>query len=233
MADSPIVVLISANAEWQPVIEFYGHPPVKETPFGGCFTIRDEGRKIIFVKSGWGKISAAASTQYSIMKFHPSLLINLGTCGGIAGKTRQGDILLVDETLVYDIIERMGDSNEAVQFYTARLDLSFLREPFPLPVIRGRLLSADQDIDPLLVPMLISRHQAIASDWESGAIAWTAQRNRTRCLILRGVTDVVSPQGGEIYNGIESFQQRADEEMHRLLNSLPGWVRCIDMQKLD
>ena len=41
----------------------------------------------------------------------------------------------------------------------------------------------------------------MALDWESGAIAWVAARNQTRCLILRGVTDLVGEAGDEAYDG--------------------------------
>lgn len=229
--DQPVVILISANSEWQPVLENFQQPALQQTPFGGFFSLKQGNFDLVFMKSGWGKISAAASTQYSILKFEPKLVINLGTCGGLAGQIQRGEILLVEKTLIYDLHERMGDPDEAVRFYSTSLDLSFLSEPFPIPVHRGQLLSADQDIDPEKVPWLISKYHAVAADWESGAIAWTAQQNHVPCLILRGVTDLVSLQKGEIYNGIEAFQQRADEMMKTLLRSLPAWLDCVDLTK--
>lgn len=232
MNNSPFVVLVSANAEWQSALGYYGHPDLRQTPFGEEFSLPVEGRQVIFLQGGWGKISAAASTQYCISTYHPLLLINPGTCGGITGRIERGKVLLAEETLVYDIYERMGDSSEAIQFYSSKLDLSFLRSPLPVDVVRGRLLSADQDIDPSLVPHLIKEYAAAAADWESGAIAWTAQRNHTACMILRGVTDLVDPRGGEIYSGIEPFKQRADAMMRSLLENLPAWIRCVDVEKI-
>lgn len=232
MNKPPFVVLISATAEWQSVLTYFQHPPIELTPFGGRFSITEETQQIIFLQGGWGKISAAASTQFCISEFHPSLILNLGTCGGITGRIERGQILLVEETLVYDIYERMGDASEAVQFYSTRLDLSFLGNILPAPVVRGQLLSADQDIDPLLVPRLTGEYNAIAADWESGAIAWTASRNHTPCLILRGVTDLVNLESGEIYAGIEPFRQRADDMMRTLLESLPAWIRCVNAEML-
>ena len=71
---------------------------------------------------GWGKIAAAASTQFIIDQFHPELLINLGTCGGFAGNVETGTIILVERTLVYDILEQMGDGAEAIRHYSTSLD---------------------------------------------------------------------------------------------------------------
>ena len=73
--------------------------------------------------------------------------------------------------------------------------------------------------------MLTERYSAVAADWESGAIAWVAQRNKTHCLILRGVSDLVGADGGEAYGNLELFQDRTRTIMSRLLEQLPGWLR--------
>lgn len=224
-------ILISARAEWLAALDFYNNPAVSETPFGASFQINIAGKDVLFLQGGWGKVSAAASTQYCIDTWHPQVLINLGTCGGFAGRVKQGEILLVNETLIYDIVERMGNPQEALQHYSMHIDLSRLRPPYPQPVRVARLLSADRDIDPVEIPALVTQYDAIAADWESGAITWTAQRNNTRLLILRGVSDLVSTAGGEIYNS-PAFQQRANEIMTSLLQHLPGWIACVGEKNL-
>jgi adenosylhomocysteine nucleosidase len=200
-------------------------PAYQESPFGSWFEVVQGNKNTVLFHGGWGKISAAASTQYVINRWHPQLIINLGTCGGLAGKAAVGETILVEKTLVYDIYERMGDPAQAVEHYSTNLDLSFLAEPYPQPVRRGLLVSADQDIDPDLVHMLVDKYNAFASDWESGAIAWVAQRNQTPCLILRAVTDLVDPMGGEIYESDE-FKNRAESVMLPMLKALPNWIRC-------
>jgi adenosylhomocysteine nucleosidase len=86
------------------------------------------------------------------------------------------------------------------------------------------LLSADRDIVAGEVAGLRGRFGAIAADWESGAIAHVAARNGARCLILRGVTDLVNHETGEAYGRPELFVARTEEMMARLLDSLPGWL---------
>ena len=222
-----VVVLISADTEWQEVCREYQPAELPASPLGQWFTVNlpTLAPSIIFFHGGWGKVAAAASAQYAIDRWQPSLLLNLGTCGGLAGKSRVGEILLVEKTLIYDIYERMGDPAEALDFYTTELDLSFLSDPYPQAVRRSLLVSADQDIDPDLIHKLTDDFGAVAADWESGAIAWTARRNQTRCLILRGVSDVVDPFGGEIYDSDE-FHARAEAVMTVLLKALPNWIRC-------
>lgn len=220
-----VLVLISAKAEWNTVLAYYRDPTVHTSPFGSYFHTTLAGKQAVILHGGWGKVSAAASTQYGIDTWHPRLIINIGTCGGFEGIAKVGETLLVDETLIYDIYERMEDSELALDYYKTKIDLSYLCEPFPQKVRIGRLVSADQDIDPDLVFKLQGEYKAMAADWESGAIAWTAQHNLTRILILRGVSDLVNSLEGEIYKSVE-FSRRAEEIMIPLLKSLPNWVRC-------
>jgi adenosylhomocysteine nucleosidase len=64
----------------------------------------------------------------------------------------------------------------------------------------------------------------VAADWESGAIAWVAKRNGVHCLILRGVTDLVSVGGGEAYGNIGLFLKNTKSVMKTLIDQLPAWL---------
>lgn len=225
--DSPVVVLISANQEWRVVCDYFRPAYKMRTPFGERFVQLLNGTEVIFVHGGWGKIAAAASTQYAIDRWAPKLLINLGTCGGFAGVIDRGTVVLVTETLVYDIVERMGDAEAALAHYSVRNDISWLREPLPQPVLRARLLSADRDIDPQEIEGLKSRFAGVAADWETGAIAWVAAANGVRCLILRSVSDLVGEDGGEAYDGeLTVFRDAARRVMTPMLDALPQWIDC-------
>ena len=147
----------------------------------------------------------------------------------IEGAIPRDTIILAERTLVYDIIEQMGDPDAALERFATNLDLSWLKEPYPMLVHRGLLLSGDRDLVAEEVPELHARFGAVAGDWESGAIAWVAARNGVRCLILRGVTDLVGPGGGEAYDGtMEFFTERAHAVMTELMHALPEWLACVD-----
>ena len=93
------------------------------------------------------------------------------------------------------------------------------------PVRRTLLVSADRDLLVAEIPRLKREYGAVAGDWESGAIAWVAARNDTRCLILRGVTDLVGGERGEAYDGhVEVFVEGAGQVMTALVDNLPGWL---------
>ncbi len=218
-------ILVSAIAEWEGVKPLFPDARIRHFPFGECFDTLVNDEHISFFHSGWGKIASAGSMQYVIDQYHPGLIVNLGTCGGFEGLVQQGDVILVDRTFVYDIVELMGDLDIA-NYYASSLDLSWLVEPHPHPVRRGLIASADSDLPPEKISLLKSKG-ALAADWESAALAWVAQRNDTRLLILRAVSDLVGEHGGEAYGDIKIFNDRAKEIMKRLIEQLPDWLRTV------
>lgn len=199
---------------------------MKLSPYGEWFQYQETYVELIYFHGGWGKIAAAGSTQFVIDQWHPDLLINIGTCGGFAGKIDRYSIVLVDRTIVYDIYEQMGDLESHIAWYTTDLDLSWLSEPYPHPVRRSLLVSGDRDLNPQEISRLAQEYPAVAGDWESGAIAFVAARNNVRCLILRGVSDLVSKDGSEAYGDLDYFDKAARLIMGRLIDSLPGWLQC-------
>lgn len=220
-----VVVLISANIEWRVIRGLLTGVEIQNSPYGEWFLMDSESRiPLLFFHGGWGKIAAAGSTQYVIDHWKPDLLINLGTCGGFAGEVELGEILLVQRTLVYDIIEQMGDFDEHIAHYTTDIDLSWLHEPYPQVVRRSLLVSGDRDLLVEDLPMLKARYGAVAGDWESGAIAYVAARNNTRLLILRGVSDLVGSAGSQAYGNLQYFMDATRDIFQGMLVTLPLWV---------
>ena len=93
---SKIVIAISANIEWQALKALLPQDVYHSSPYGEWFQIDASAlpnapenlqiQSLIFFHQGWGKIAAAAATQYAIDRWQPEILINLGTCGGFAGE---------------------------------------------------------------------------------------------------------------------------------------------------
>jgi len=220
-AELEAVVIVSCRFEWQATLALFPGVELESSPFGGWFT----GGRVVFFEGGWGKISAAASAQYVIDRWRPSLIVNLGTCGGFRGEIERGEILLVERTVVYDIVEQMTDPEAAIAHYTTDLDLSWLGGELPQKVRRSPIVSADRDLIAEEIPWLKARFGAVAGDWESGSIAWVAARNHVRCLILRGVSDLVGGDGGEAYEGnLQVYVDGAAAIMKSLIERLPDWI---------
>lgn len=216
-----VVALISANAEWKIVLEQIPGEALHDTPFGQWFMHRLGSEDVVFFHGGYGKVSAAGSTQYAIDRWHPRLVVNLGTCGGFGGERKVGDIVLASETYIYDVIELMGDPDEAIEDFHTRLDPAVWPARLASRVVIGPLVSADRDIDPAAPPALRAKYHASVADWESGAIAWVAARNHTPLIILRGVTDLVDDAGGDpTYHAVEVWQRASIAVMASLVSLL-------------
>ena len=221
-------VLISANAEWKAVLSQIPDAAPKPTPFGGEFIKRIQGHDVLFFQGGWGKVAAAASTQYVIDHFNPEVLINLGTCGGFEGKISVNTTVLVNKTTIYDIMEAMGDSKEAIADYSTVVDIGWLGARLPVEVLVAPLVSADRDLLPEQIHWLTTEFNAPAGDWESGAIAYTAARNKKKVIILRTVTDIVDARSGEAYGNLNLFQERTNLAMAKLIQDLPLWIQHLE-----
>jgi len=224
-----IIVLISADAEWRVIQKLFPNAKYQVSPYGEWFYTDLKSSlhyPIMFFHGGWGKIAAAASTQYIIDRWMPNLIINLGTCGGFEDEIERGTIFLVDKTIVYDIIEQMGNLEEHIAHYSTKINLDWLTEPYPHQVKPSLLVSGDRDLLVEEIPHLKSHYGAVAGDWESGAIAWVAQRNKIQILILRGVTDLVGTSGGEAYNNLQMFEESAFVILSKLVEQLPDWIHA-------
>jgi adenosylhomocysteine nucleosidase len=224
-----IIVIVSAGAEWRRISPLLSASSEIKTPYPHCVTSSIEKTPVVFLHSGWGKVASAGATQYAIDRWTPKLLINLGTCGGLDGRVLLGEIILASETVIYDIIEGMSDYHKAIDRYRCLAHLDWLGDDLPIKVMKARLLSADRDIRPQDVQTLIDDFDGIAGDWESGAFAWVADKNKVDWLILRGVTDLISLVEGEALGNVSLWQQRTGPVMQKLYANLP-WL--IDQYKV-
>lgn len=251
-----VIVLISADAEWRALRFLFAEIDEQPSPFGAWFITRISGSPensqyqsrlegaqaqseeaaypVMFFHGGWGKIAAAASTQYVIDRWKPALLVNLGTCGGFEGQIEQGEIILATKTIVYDIIELMGDFDEHIAYYSTVLDPDWLDvKALPFPVQKTLLVSGDRDLMVSEIPGLNARYGAVAGDWESGAIAWVARRNQTRLLVFRGVSDVVRQAGSEAYGNLDYFAAATERIMKHLVGALPACLAQAQQRLVD
>ena len=224
-----IIVIISSQTEWRIVRSILKPQAVGETPYGewfdGSMPEWNRSLKILFVEGGLGKISAAGSVQYAISRWDPGIMVNLGTCGGFKGLIEKGEIILVEKTIVYDIVDNMEAPDSGIARYTTNIDLSWLNEEHLGNVHKTLIISADRDLLPTEIPSLTRKFGAVAGDWESGAIAWVAHRNKKKTLILRGVTDLVDEHSGDGYSDDSLYQRAAREIMKILIGRLDIFLR--------
>lgn len=216
-------VIISSDAEWRALSSELrlAADALESSPYGQWFVptpgmIPGVDDRTVFLHGGWGKIDAAASAQWAVLTWKPKLVVNLGTAGGFPGRVVEGDVVFVTRTVVYDIVERMTDREEAIQSYISDL-ASGPPASIADAVIASPIVSADQDIDPARVHELMQRYDAVAADWESASIARVCAKNAVPLVILREISDIVSPNGSRMYGNIADFEAQARRAFRRLL----------------
>src|SRR5215471_2643153 len=156
-------IIVSADAEWAAIKPLFTNIQLEQSPFGEFFHKTIEKQQVLFFQGGWGKVAAAASTQFVVDKFKPSYLINLGTCGGVEGRIQRFDVVAVERVIIYDVYEAMGESSEALAHYTTDLDVP---ESLPPSIIRTTLYSADRDLTSSHLRELEKMFQPRVVDWE-------------------------------------------------------------------
>jgi adenosylhomocysteine nucleosidase len=195
-------------------------------PFGGYFEHQIGRQQGIYYQSGATKTRAAAACQFVIDTLHPDAVVNLGTCGGVAENVRKLDIILANKTFQYDVIQRFGTpsipfkKSLKTDLKISWIDLSRVSDRLHI----GTIASADQDLFPRARKILQERGVLVA-DWESASIAKVCELNRTKCIVLRGVSDI--PREREKSKGdIQELDYR--KNMRILMKDLLSIIGQID-----
>ena len=62
-----------------------------------------EGKKVVVVRSGIGKVNAAVCTQILVDVFHVEVVINTGVAGSLNNNINIGDIVISTDVLQHDM----------------------------------------------------------------------------------------------------------------------------------
>lgn len=188
-----LAIQICSEIEWRSTksILKIGRGQLRKQPYGEYFNYRVGQHRSIIYHSGATKTRAGAACQFAIDTWHPDVVVNLGTCGGVAKNVKRLNIILAKKTFQCDVIQKFG--TPSIRFRKGLktnlkiswVDLSGVSER---PRI-GTIASADQDLCPRCRRKL-QKENALAADWESASVAKVCELNRIKCLILRGVSDI-------------------------------------------
>ena len=66
---APVLVLISANAEWRAVKKHWPQQRMEQTPYGETFELKLAGQRVRFLHGGWGKVAKPASGWRSVRQY--------------------------------------------------------------------------------------------------------------------------------------------------------------------
>ena len=184
------------------------------------------GRQIVLMLSGIGKVNAAAATVEMINRFAPDNIINSGIAGGLDPKLSVMDVVLGESAAYHDVWCGVGNEYGQVQGLPVRFDGDkrlldkALRSFSDTAVHKGLIVSGDQFISEPRELEFIKKHfpEALAVDMESAAIAQVCYLYQTPFLALRIISD--TPGIENHYRQYQDFWQQAPEKSLEIVRQL-------------
>jgi len=187
-------------------------------------------KDVVIVRSGIGKVNAAACTQILVDKFNVDVLVNTGVAGSLDATIDIGDVVISTDLVEHDMDTSVfGDPLGQVP----RMDtFSFPADPVLIekavaanqeanPDIRtftGRIVSGDQFVSSKEVKeKLVNVFQGRCTEMEGAAIAHAAYLNKVSCVIIRAISDKADNSAEMDY---PTFEKLAIERSVRLMKNL-------------
>ncbi|MDB4837121.1 5'-methylthioadenosine/S-adenosylhomocysteine nucleosidase [Marinomonas sp.] len=225
-----VVGLIGAMDEEIDVIKSW-MGDVQETSIAGCdfFVGKFEGKDIVLLKSGIGKVNAAVSTALLLSKFAPEYVINIGSAGGFDADLNVGDVVISDAVLHHDVDVTafgymMGQVPNMPAVYEADNALvskakDAINEGAAAQAKVGLIGTGDSFMnDPVRVNAVRDVFPAlIAVEMEAAAVAQTCYKFSTPFVVIRSLSDIA---GKESPQSFEEYLKLAAENSSLMIQSM-------------
>ena len=189
-----------------------------------------EGVPVVIVRSGIGKVNAAACTQILADEFAVDAIINTGVAGSLKAEIDIGDIVLSTDVLHHDMDARgvgcpLGQIPDMDVFsFEADGELRSLAKEVcekvnpDIKVFEGRVVSGDQFVSAKETKERIAANfQGYCTEMEGAAIAQVSYLNQIPFLIIRAISDKADDSASMTYS---TFVTKAAEHSVRLVKGL-------------
>lgn len=187
------------------------------------YTAELNGKQLIAIISGVGKVNSAIATQFIIDNYKPEIIINAGICGGL---DKQMDVLntyLCEGAIEYDFDLSKIDPvpvGKLEEFETPIISFETIKfDEYSYKVVASGDHFYDEDEE----ASMIVNMGATLKDMESGAIAHTCNKNNQKLIIIKCLSDVRGKDAIRQYheNALLACKKLKDELLN-LLNKLQG-----------
>ena len=193
-----------------------------------------QGKKVVVVRSGIGKVNAAVCAQILIDDFQVDAIINTGIAGSLRSDIKMADIVVSTDALQHDV--DAGEFGHPVG-QIPRMDvLSFPADPKLIeqairscqkvnPEINayaGRVVTGDQFVaDNKRKEEIVAHFDGYCTEMEGAAIAQVAYLNKVPYVVIRAISDQAD---GNAQVDIPVFIEQAIANSVRLVMDM---VACI------
>jgi len=190
------------------------------------------GKDVVVVRSGIGKVNAAVCTQILADDFQVDGIINTGIAGSLKNEINIGDIVISTDALQHDVdarefgypigqIPRMEVLSFAADKVLVRQAEDSCKEMNPdISVFMGRIVSGDQFIAGGAVKkQIIDTFNGYCTEMEGAAIAQTAYLNKIPFVVIRAISDKADDSASIDY---PTFEKQAILHSVRLVSHMVG-----------
>lgn len=160
------------------------------------------GKEVVIVRSGIGKVNAAVCTQILVDDFQVEAVINTGIAGSLKNEINIGDIVVSSDAVQHDMDARKFGYPKGqipqMEVFSFVADAA-LRETAvkacrkvnrEISVFEGRIVSGDQFVaDADVKDELIREFAGCCTEMEGAAIAQAAYLNKIPFVVLRAISD--------------------------------------------
>ena len=190
------------------------------------------GKRVVGVQAGIGKVSAAVCTQVMIDNYHPDAIINVGVAGALNPELHVGDIVVSKDAAQHDFDTCFfGDSPGFISvinkiYFEADEKLVMAAdkaaEALQIPHRIGRVVTGDQFIcNEEKKQWLIQQFQGDCTEMEGCAIAQACYMNNVPFVIIRAISDGASDGAPMQY---EEFVNLAATRAMQLIEKMTKYI---------
>ena len=189
-----------------------------------------EGKKVVVVRSGIGKVNAGMCTQILADVFGVEAVINTGIAGSLNNDVNIGDIVLSTDVLHHDMdatvfgdpagqIPRMDTLSFPADKELVKKAVAANEKANPdIHTFTGRVASGDQFIsDKEVKERIVSLFHPMCVEMEGAGIAQAAYLNKVSYVIIRAISDKADNSATMDY---PTFEKKAIAHSVRLMKEL-------------
>lgn len=189
---------------------------LEEQTIAGCefYTGQFEGKQVVLLKSGIGKVNAALSTTLLLSQYQPDYVINIGSAGGYDAEQKVGDVVISDRVIHHDVDVTvfgyvMGQVPSMPEAYVADAALvekakQAVEQATTASAKVGLIGTGDSFMsNPVRVASVRETFpELVAVEMEAAAVAQVCYKFGTPFVVVRALSDIAgkeSPQSFEEY----------------------------------
>ena len=190
---------------------------------------RLNGKEVVLVRSGIGKVNAGLCAQILVDVFNVNRLINTGIAGSLKAEINIGDVVISSDALQHDMdarsfgyargeIPRMDTVAFPADPELIRMAQAACTEVNPdIRAFVGRIVTGDQFVAGREVKEEIaSWTEGYCTEMEGAAIAQAAYLNRVPFVIIRAISDKADDSAAVDY---PEFEKKAIEHSVKLVEN--------------